>query len=150
MPRGQSRHAGPAVWWRAVAASAVGLALGVTVLSAPAGAESTPGVTSSSIAIGATVPLTGPAAPGYDEIAPAMNAVFDYVNAHGGVYGRKIHYTYLDDGYNPTNTAQFDAQARPTGQHLRRRRVAGNAHPVGRPTLPQRAEGPTAVHRVGL
>jgi ABC-type branched-subunit amino acid transport system substrate-binding protein len=85
----------------------VGLALGVTVLSGPAGAESTPGVTSSSITIGATVPLTGPAAPGYDEIAPAMNAVFENVNAHGGVHGRKIHYTYLDDGYNPANTAQL-------------------------------------------
>ncbi len=107
MQLGPRRHVGPALWGRAVAASAVGLALGVTVLSAPAGAESTPGVTSSSIAIGATVPLTGPAAPGYDEIAPAMNAVFDYVNAHGGVYGRKIHYTYLDDGYNPANTAQL-------------------------------------------
>ena len=64
-----------------------------------------PGVTSNSITIGATVPLTGPAAPGYDEIAPAMNAVFGWVNAHGGVDGRKIHYTYLDDGYNPANTA---------------------------------------------
>jgi ABC-type branched-subunit amino acid transport system substrate-binding protein len=62
-------------------------------------------VTSNTISIGATVPLTGPAAPGYDEIAPAMNAVFDWVNAHGGVNGRKIHYTYLDDGYNPANTA---------------------------------------------
>ena len=36
-----------------------------------------------------------------------MNAVFSYVNAHGGVHGRKIHYTYLDDGYNPTTTAQL-------------------------------------------
>jgi ABC-type branched-subunit amino acid transport system substrate-binding protein len=34
-----------------------------------------------------------------------MNAVFAWVNAHGGVNGRKIHYTYLDDGYNPANTA---------------------------------------------
>ena len=34
-----------------------------------------------------------------------MNAVFNWVNAHGGVYGRKIKYTYLDDGYNPANTA---------------------------------------------
>ena len=51
------------------------------------------------------MPLTGPAAPGYDEIAPAMNAVFGWVNAHGGVNGRKINYTYLDDGYNPANTA---------------------------------------------
>jgi ABC-type branched-subunit amino acid transport system substrate-binding protein len=36
-----------------------------------------------------------------------MNAVFTAVNAHGGVYGRKIHYTYLDDGYNPANTASL-------------------------------------------
>jgi ABC-type branched-subunit amino acid transport system substrate-binding protein len=107
MPQRQRKMAGPLRWGRAFAASVVGLALGVTVLSGPAGAESTPGVTSSSITIGATVPLTGPAAPGYDEIAPAMNAVFQYVNAHGGVHGRKIHYTYLDDGYNPANTAQL-------------------------------------------
>jgi ABC-type branched-subunit amino acid transport system substrate-binding protein len=79
--------------------------LGVTLLPATAQAESTPGVTSSQINIGATVPLTGPAAPGYSEIAPAMNAVFDWVNAHGGVDGRKIKYTYLDDAYNPANTA---------------------------------------------
>jgi ABC-type branched-subunit amino acid transport system substrate-binding protein len=107
MPRQQRRNGGLAVLGGVLAASAVGLALGVTVLSGPAGAESTPGVTSSSITIGATVPLTGPAAPGYDEIAPAMNAVFQYVNAHGGVHGRKIHYTYMDDGYNPANTAQL-------------------------------------------
>jgi ABC-type branched-subunit amino acid transport system substrate-binding protein len=79
--------------------------LGVTLLPATAQAESTPGVTSSQITIGATVPLTGPAAPGYSEIAPAMNAVFDWVDAHGGVDGRKINYQYLDDGYNPSNTA---------------------------------------------
>jgi ABC-type branched-subunit amino acid transport system substrate-binding protein len=48
--------------------------------------------------------LTGPAAPGYSEIAPASQAFFDYVNAHGGVFGRKIHLTYKDDAYNPTNT----------------------------------------------
>jgi len=83
----------------------MGIALGMTTLPGTAGAESTPGVTSNSINIGATVPLTGPAAPGYDEIAPAMNAVFAAVNAKGGVDGRKIHYTYLDDGYNPANTA---------------------------------------------
>ena len=55
--------------------------------------------------IGSTQPLTGPAAPGYSEIAPAANAYFKYVNAHGGVNGRKINYTYLDDQYNPTSTA---------------------------------------------
>ncbi len=77
----------------------------IGVVASPASAQSTPGVTSTSITLGATVPLTGPAAPGYDEIAPAMDAVFAWANAHGGVYGRKIHYIYLDDQYNPANTA---------------------------------------------
>ena len=66
---------------------------------------SAPGITASEIKIGSTQPLTGPAAPGYSEIAPAANAYFQYVNAHGGVFGRKITYDYLDDGYNPTTTS---------------------------------------------
>jgi branched-chain amino acid transport system substrate-binding protein len=66
---------------------------------------SAPGITATTITIGSHQPLTGPAAPGYSEIAPASAAYFNYVNAHGGVYGRKIMYKYLDDGYNPTTTA---------------------------------------------
>jgi len=66
---------------------------------------SAPGITATTITIGSHQPLTGPAAPGYSEIAPASNAYFDYVNAHGGVDGRKIVYKYLDDGYNPTTTS---------------------------------------------
>jgi len=66
---------------------------------------SAPGITATTITLGSHQPLTGPAAPGYSEIAPASNAYFQYVNAHGGVYGRKIVYKYLDDGYNPTTTA---------------------------------------------
>jgi len=66
---------------------------------------SAPGVTATTITIGSHQPLTGPVAPGYSEIAPASNAYFAYVNAHGGVYGRKIVYKYLDDAYNPTTTA---------------------------------------------
>lgn len=75
--------------------------------NAGAGAATATGVTNNSITIGATVPLTGPAAPGYSEIAPAMNAVFKWVNAHGGVDGRKIVYKYLDDKYNPATTAKL-------------------------------------------
>src|SRR5215472_2504470 len=66
---------------------------------------SAPGITPTTITIGSHQPLTGPAAPGYSEIAPAANAYFSYVNANGGVYGRKIVYKYLDDGYDPTKTA---------------------------------------------
>jgi ABC-type branched-subunit amino acid transport system substrate-binding protein len=71
---------------------------------------SAPGITATTITIGSHQPLTGPAAPGYSEIAPASAAYFAYVNAHGGVFGRKIVYKYLDDGYNPTTTAQVVRQ----------------------------------------
>jgi ABC-type branched-subunit amino acid transport system substrate-binding protein len=66
--------------------------------------SSAPGVTSTSITFGTHQPLTGPAAPGYSEIAPASQAFLNYVNAHGGVFGRKIHLVIKDDAYNPTNT----------------------------------------------
>src|SRR5260370_32188341 len=65
---------------------------------------SAPGITPTQILIGSHQPLTGVAAPGYDEIAPASNAYFQYVNAHGGVFGRKIVYKYLNDQYNPAVT----------------------------------------------
>lgn len=65
---------------------------------------SAPGITPTQILIGSHQPLTGPAAPGYSEISQASNAYFQYVNAHGGVYGRKIVYKYLDDAYNPNTT----------------------------------------------
>src|SRR6516162_8641138 len=71
---------------------------------------SAPGVTATTITIGSHQPLTGPVAPGYSEIAPASNAYFAYVNAHGGVYGRQIVYKYLDDAYNPTQTASVVRQ----------------------------------------
>ncbi|MGD0686675.1 MAG: ABC transporter substrate-binding protein [Streptosporangiaceae bacterium] len=66
---------------------------------------SAPGITATTITIGSHQPLTGVAAPGYDEIAPASNAYFQYVNAHGGIYGRKIVYKYLNDQYNPAITS---------------------------------------------
>jgi branched-chain amino acid transport system substrate-binding protein len=36
-----------------------------------------------------------------------MAAYFSYVNAKGGVNGRKINFKYEDDGYNPANTVQI-------------------------------------------
>ena len=71
---------------------------------------SAPGITSTTITIGSHQPLTGPAAPGYSEIAPASTAYFDWVNAHGGVYGRKIVYKYLNDAYDPTTTTSVVRQ----------------------------------------
>ncbi|MFF5293906.1 ABC transporter substrate-binding protein [Paractinoplanes globisporus] len=72
--------------------------------------SNTPGVTDTEILVGTHQPLTGPAAAGYSSIAPATKAYFDYVNANGGVYGRKITYKIMDDGYNPANTQQVVRQ----------------------------------------
>lgn len=79
-------------------------------------APKVPGVTAKQITIGATVPLTGIASQGYNEVAKAANAVFKYVNSKGGVNGRKIRYVLKDDCYgtpgfgctssNPSTVAQ--------------------------------------------
>jgi branched-chain amino acid transport system substrate-binding protein len=72
------------------------------------GGDST-GVTSNSILIGATVPLSGPAA-AYGTIAKASDAYFHYVNDNGGINGRQITYKYLDDAYNPAQTVPLTKQ----------------------------------------
>jgi branched-chain amino acid transport system substrate-binding protein len=71
--------------------------------SRPAG---TPGITKTQILIGGTVPLSGQAS-SFGAIGPAANAYFKYVNAHGGVRGRKIKYLYRDDGYDPSRTFEL-------------------------------------------
>ncbi|MFC7546821.1 ABC transporter substrate-binding protein [Plantactinospora sp. GCM10030261] len=74
------------------------------------GGAPVPGVTDTEILVGTHMPLTGPASAGYSKIAPATKAYFDYVNANGGVHGRKITYKIMDDGYNPANTQQVVRQ----------------------------------------
>jgi branched-chain amino acid transport system substrate-binding protein len=74
-------------------------------LAVDAARGSDPGVTSTSILLGATVPLTGEAAAG-GLTARGADGYFDYVNAHGGVLKRKITYRYLDDEYDPAKTIQ--------------------------------------------
>ena len=76
----------------------------------PGSGESVPGVTDTEIVVGTHMPLTGPASAGYSKIAPATKAYFDYVNAKGGVHGRKITYKIMDDGYNPATTQQVVRQ----------------------------------------
>jgi branched-chain amino acid transport system substrate-binding protein len=79
--------------------SALALGMATTgLLASSAGAASTPGVTATSITIGATVPLSGIAA-SYAPVSAAANAVFKYIDSKGGVNGRKIKYIRLDDCY---------------------------------------------------
>ncbi len=82
------------------AAVAASTALGIGGISAiSAGASGSDGVTNNQITIGATVPLSGIASAGYSDVAKAANAVFKYVNAKGGVNGRKINFIIKDDCY---------------------------------------------------
>ena len=90
---------------RAVAFGVVAaFALAAAAPSGAAVATADPGVSSTQIVIGTTTPLTGPASPGYKDVAPAAQAYFDYVNANGGINGRKIKYVVKDDQYNPAKT----------------------------------------------
>jgi branched-chain amino acid transport system substrate-binding protein len=72
------------------------------VAAASAGARpvATPGVSSNEIKLGSSVPLSGEAAVA-GNVARGADAYFKYVNANGGIFGRKIKFTYLDDGYDP-------------------------------------------------
>jgi branched-chain amino acid transport system substrate-binding protein len=73
-----------------------------TISAGAAGARpfATPGVTATEIHLGSSVPLSGEAAVA-GNVARGADAYFKYVNAKGGVLGRKIKFTYLDDGYDP-------------------------------------------------
>ncbi len=83
-------------------------AVAALALAASAGARpaADPGVTATSVLLGGTVPLTGEAA-AFGTVGAGAKAYFDYVNAKGGVHGRKISYRYYDDAYNPAQTVQL-------------------------------------------
>jgi branched-chain amino acid transport system substrate-binding protein len=72
----------------------------------------TPGVTASTITIGGTFPLSGPASL-YAPIPRGMEAYFNWVNTRKGpdgkkgIRGRRIIWKYYDDGYNPAQTVQL-------------------------------------------
>jgi branched-chain amino acid transport system substrate-binding protein len=72
----------------------------VCVASAGARPLSVPGVTPAEIKLGSTVALSGDAQAA-GNVARGADAFFKYVNAKGGVFGRKITFKYLDDGYDP-------------------------------------------------
>lgn len=76
---------------------------------APAARSPDPGITSKTILVGGTTPLSGSAS-AYASVARGANAYFKYVNARGGVNGRTITYTFLDDGHDPAQTVQATRQ----------------------------------------
>src|ERR1700694_5025884 len=95
--------------WKGLKKVAVALTAAITTLACGAQQTSnTPtatdvGVTKDTITIGATFPLSGTAS-AYAAVAKGMNAYFQYVNDKGGVNGRKITFTVVDDVYNEAHT----------------------------------------------
>jgi branched-chain amino acid transport system substrate-binding protein len=85
------------------------LALALAAGTASARPHADPGVTAREIVVGGTVPLSGIAA-SYASVGRGAEAYFKYVNARGGVHGRRIVYKYMDDQYNPAQTVQVTRQ----------------------------------------
>ena len=64
-----------------------------------------PGITANSIKLGGSYPFSGPAS-AYGTIGVSAKAYFDWLNAKGGINGRKIEFVTLDDGYEPARALQ--------------------------------------------
>ena len=97
------------------AVALLGTMLAAAVVTTSAGAagaaaatSSAPGVTSNSITVGTISTQTGTLASNFSSLIYGERAYYDYINATGGVNGRKIDYKYaLDDGGNPTTFNQL-------------------------------------------
>lgn len=64
------------------------------------------GVTADEIRLGASVVLSGPLGPQTVQYGEGSRLLFDAVNAQGGVHGRMIRYTTLDDGFDPARAVE--------------------------------------------
>ena len=86
--------------WAAVALS--------TLLAAPAYAQKAygPGVSDTEIKLGQSTPLSGPASAFGAGAGRAVVGYFEMLNAQGGINGRKISFTQLDNAYSAINALQ--------------------------------------------
>ena len=90
----------------------VAVALISTAMAREEATTASPGVSKTSIKLGGTFPLSGPASI-YAQIPKGMDAYFKYVNSRKGpdgkkgVFGRMIIWKYYDDAYNPSQTVQL-------------------------------------------
>jgi branched-chain amino acid transport system substrate-binding protein len=78
------------------------LAISVLLAASPASAQKAygPGVSDSEIKLGQSTPLSGPASAFGAGAGRAVIGYFEMVNAQGGVNGRKINFTQLDNAYS--------------------------------------------------
>jgi ABC-type branched-subunit amino acid transport system substrate-binding protein len=86
-------------------------ALGAAVALIASSAHAEPGVTATTIVLGQSAALTGPAMELGNEMRAGALLYFDFVNQRGGINGRTIDLHTLDDGYEPdravANTKRF-------------------------------------------
>ena len=68
--------------------------------SAFAQAKYGPGTSAAEIKVGQTIAYSGPAS-AYGQLGKVEEAYFKWLNAKGGINGRKITFVTLDDGYSP-------------------------------------------------
>jgi len=80
---------------------------GAIVTGATASSGADPGITARTILLGGTAPLSDPASAA---VARGADAYFKYVNARGGVDGRSIAFTVVDDGSSPTQAVEATRQ----------------------------------------
>ena len=109
---------------RGMIAAAFALSAGFVAL--PANAED--GVTADTIVLGQAAVLEGPASALGLGMQKGLNAAFDEINAKGGVHGRKIKLTSVNDGYEP------DRAIAATKKLIEDDKVFALVGPVGTPT----------------
>jgi branched-chain amino acid transport system substrate-binding protein len=80
-----------------------GVALGA--LPALAQAKYGPGTSATEIKVGQTIAYSGPAS-AYGQLGKVEAAYFKWLNAKGGINGRKIAFITLDDGYSPPKAVE--------------------------------------------
>ena len=84
-------------------------AFALTAGSASAQKKYDDGASDTEIKIGNTNPHSGPAS-SYAAIAKTIEAYFKSLNDQGGINGRKVKFTSLDDGYVPSKTVEMVRQ----------------------------------------
>lgn len=100
---------------------------------ASSGSDSTElaqGITKTEIKLGSTQPLSGGAATAGAGFKAGLQAAIDEKNAQGGINGRKLSITVLDDGFTPARSV---ANIRRLGEQDK---VFGILSPAGTATLP--------------
>lgn len=103
------------------------LSLLVLCFLVPGARAQTPGVTDSEIKIGSCSALDGPARQLGLQTVLGATAYFNYINDQGGINGRKLSLTSLDDGYDPDKAPGCFAS-------LKRENVFAGGFFVGTPT----------------